>query len=197
MLIAYASFVTPASAGDAAQEQMRRGVELRKDNRDRDALREFQEAYALSPAAGIRAQIGLAEQALGEWTSSESDLQAALQADDPWIARNRQVLDQALEFVNSQLGWVDVHCNVNGAELVVNDSPVGRTPTDNALRTAAMPMVCLSTPKRGARRLRAPSPPVLAWPSWARAHGCFGGHSSVNARRWGFVSLPLQGRTKH
>ncbi len=137
MLIAYASFVTPASAGDAAQEHMRRGVELRKDNRDRDALREFQEAYALSPAAGIRAQIGLAEQALGEWTSSESDLQAALQADDPWIARNRQVLDQALEFVNSQLGWVDVHCNVNGAELVVNDSPVGRTPTDKAVRVAA------------------------------------------------------------
>jgi PEGA domain len=138
LLIAHASFVVPASAADAAQEHVRRGVELRKDNRDRDALREFQEeAYALSPTAGIRAQIGLAEQALGEWMSSESDLRAALQSDDPWIGRNREVLDQALEFVNSQLGWVHIHCNVNGAEFFVSESPVGRAPTDKAVRVAA------------------------------------------------------------
>src|SRR2546422_8347826 len=56
-----------------AEEHVSRGLELRKEDRDLDALAEFQLAYGIRPTSRVRAQIALAEQALGRWVVAESD----------------------------------------------------------------------------------------------------------------------------
>jgi hypothetical protein len=132
-----ASTAHAAGEGDV-DDLVRRGVELRREQRDREALQAFREAYRLAPTPRIRAQIGLAEQALGDWIAAEEDLRAALGSpDDAWIAKNSPALRSALETVERHLGWVFVEANVPGAEVAINGASVGRTPLPGPVRVVA------------------------------------------------------------
>jgi hypothetical protein len=115
-----------------------RGLELRRQHDDVGALALFQRAYSLEPTPRCRAQIALAEQALGQWVAAETDLQAALaQADDAWVARHRAALEQALGFVATHLGWLLIESNVRGAEVAINGASVGATPMAKPARVVA------------------------------------------------------------
>src|SRR5947209_3601580 len=90
--------VALAGGGDeaAADAAIRRGVDLRKQGRDMDALEEFRKAYAAARSPRALAQIALAEQALGRWVDAESDLDQALASkSDPWIRKNVATLNGA------------------------------------------------------------------------------------------------------
>src|SRR6185295_4814823 len=80
--------------GSADDEVMlRRGVDLRRQGRDEEALEMFRAAFRLRATPRARAQMGLAGQALGHWVEAEADISAAIGAhDDPWIARNMATL---------------------------------------------------------------------------------------------------------
>lgn len=120
---------SPARAGDAGADPLRRGVELRKEHRNEEALAEFQRAFAQDPSPVARAQIALAEQALARWPEAEHDLAEALTAtEDPWIASNRARLDEAMTAIARHLGWLEVRVNVTGAELLLDGHPIERTP---------------------------------------------------------------------
>jgi hypothetical protein len=120
---------SPARAGDASAEPLRRGVELRKEHRNEEALAEFQRAFAEDPSPVARAQIALAEQALARWPEAEHDLAEALSAtEDPWIASNRARLADAMSAITRHLGWLQVSVNVTGAELLLDGRPIERTP---------------------------------------------------------------------
>jgi serine/threonine-protein kinase len=128
-----------ASADDAenAESLVLRGLELRRQHDDVTALALFQRAYSLESTPRCRAQIALAEQSLGQWIAAETDLQAALaQADDAWIAQHRTALEQALGFVATHLGWLQIDSNVQGAEVAVNGASVGATPMAKPVRVA-------------------------------------------------------------
>src|SRR5258706_9469725 len=84
------------SAEVTADAALQRGIALRKEQRDQEALDEFRRAYALSPSPRARAQMALAEQALGHWLDADAGLGAALDAkEDAWIERNRASLEAA------------------------------------------------------------------------------------------------------
>lgn len=69
-----------------AEALINRGIELREHGKDDEALGVFKKAFAKSPTPRARAQVALAEQALGLWTAAESDLASCLAAaDDAWI----------------------------------------------------------------------------------------------------------------
>jgi hypothetical protein len=51
-----------------------RGIALRLEGRDLEALVEFERAYAMNPTPRARAQIALAHQALGAWVPAESEI---------------------------------------------------------------------------------------------------------------------------
>ena len=120
--------------GDALVQQ---GLELRRQNRDVEALAVFQRAYGLAPTPRLRAQVALAEQSLGQWIAAEADLHAALdESADPWITRNRATLEGALGFVSTHLGWLTVTSNVRGARVAVNGSSLGSVPMDKPARVA-------------------------------------------------------------
>lgn len=123
----------PPALGDeraaAAEVEISRGVELRRARRDAEALEAFERAYRLAPSGRVRAQIGLAEQALGRWVAAERSLDAALsEPQDLWIAKNRDVLAASLALVAGHLATVDVTSNVDCASLYVDGELAGPLP---------------------------------------------------------------------
>jgi hypothetical protein len=118
----------PVSADDPATESLiRRGVELRKADRNEDALDMFQKAHALTPSGRTLAQMGLAEFSLKRFVDAENHLAAALTTDLPWVVHNRAPLEQALASVRSHVAIVDI-VGPDGAEVAVNGRSVGRLP---------------------------------------------------------------------
>jgi hypothetical protein len=112
----------PITHGDAVNDQVERGLQLRRAHRDADALVLFRQAYEASPAPRTRAQIALAEQALGQWVEAEHDLRDALGAkDDPWIASHREALDGALHVIADHLGTLIVKTNAPAVEIRLDD----------------------------------------------------------------------------
>jgi hypothetical protein len=132
--LAIAWWAVPARADDV-DDLLHRGVELRRERRDAEALSAFEQAYAARPSARAMAQIGLAHQALGHWLSAERTLGAALAEErDPWIAENRAPLAAALETIERHLGWLEVTTNMVGSELWVDGALVGRLPSASPVR---------------------------------------------------------------
>jgi hypothetical protein len=114
------------------------GVALRRDHRDAEALELFRRAFALEPTPHAQAQMGLAEQSLGQWLAADSDLRTALAASpDDWITRNRPILEEALAFVAAHLGWIEISASAVGARVIVDGSLVGTTPLQEPVRARA------------------------------------------------------------
>jgi PEGA domain len=115
-----------------------RGIALRRQRRDAEALEQFRRSFALRAAPRTLAQIGLAEQALGRWVEAETDVHAALEASgDPWIARNRPILVAGLADIERHLGAIVVEADVPGAQLWVNGSRAAKLPLRGPLRVEA------------------------------------------------------------
>jgi hypothetical protein len=119
-------FATLGVAYDAAADEesvddlLRRGVALRREHRNEDALAVFQEILARAPTPSARAQLALAEQAIGRWIAAERDLDAALSVDDDkWIAKNRAALEGARTVIEAHLAWATVNVDVAGASITL------------------------------------------------------------------------------
>lgn len=118
---------TEETISDPAQ-LLELGVQLRREQQDARALAVFQRAYALEPSPRARAQVALAQQALGDWVDAEANLLAALALDDPWISANRGPLERALEVVRDALATLSIDSSLPGAEVYLNRRFLGRTP---------------------------------------------------------------------
>ena len=114
-----------------------RGLQLRREHRDSEALEVFRRTVKAFPSPRAHAQVALAEQALGQWVAAERDLRDALRAkDDPWIKSHKAALEGALEALGKHLGTLIVMTNVTPTEVFLNDTLVGELPMD-PLRVAA------------------------------------------------------------
>lgn len=122
-----------ASAQQSVETLVREGVELRRQGRDVEARDVFERAHALSPSARTRAQVALADQALGNWVVAELGLEEALAASaDPWVTRNEASLRAALEHARDALGTLRVELAEHSEGDVRLD---GRQLTQQALRS--------------------------------------------------------------
>jgi hypothetical protein len=140
VLFAAASSAPIARADDLSQSEdyVQRGIELRRQGKNREALSAFEQAYRLESATRTGAQIALAHQALGDWVEAEVGLQRALTfGDDPWIARYRDDLERALAIVRAHLGWLIVEANVAQGELVVDETSHRELPSSEPVRVVA------------------------------------------------------------
>lgn len=118
-----------AQGTDPADAAIRRGVDLRRQGQDDQALQQFKKAYELSPSPRALAQIGLAEQALGRWVDAETHLEAALGSKrDTWIQKNGAILRGALDAIAKHLGNVQVLGEPVGAEVLIQGKVVGHLP---------------------------------------------------------------------
>jgi hypothetical protein len=115
-----------APAADDAETLVTRGLELRRERRDAEALALFERAQTITPSPRTKAQIAFAEQALGLWTKAEEDLAAAMSArEDRWIQSHQPALADALEAIRRHLGSLEVRANVTSAELAIDGRVVG------------------------------------------------------------------------
>src|SRR6478609_9850715 len=114
-----------ALADEPVAKLVSRGLELRRERRDAEALALFQNAFATSASPMILAQIALAEQALGRWLPAEQDLNAALATHDGWVDTNRSALERALAVIQSHLSWLAVTSNVESAQLWLDEHNLG------------------------------------------------------------------------
>lgn len=129
-----------AAGGGASSEEalISRGIALRETRQDVAALDAFRRAYDLKKSPRALAQVALAEQALGRWAPAEADLGHALaRTDDPWIARNKTLLGQALAEIQDHLGWLQLAGGVPGAEVRVDGASVATLPLATPLRVNA------------------------------------------------------------
>jgi hypothetical protein len=109
---------------------VKKGTDLRRQGRDREALAEFQRAAQVNETPRVTAQIALAEQALGLWEDSWAHLKKALDHEgDPWIQKNHAVLQTALGVIEEHVGIVEIWGTPDGAEVLLDSRPIGRLPS--------------------------------------------------------------------
>lgn len=141
LAVALGSAPREASAEDAhgeAERLIRHGLELRRAHDDDGAEKEFHKAYDLVRTPRAAGQLGLAEQALGRWEDAHNHLGEAIRTgNDPWVAKNREVLDDAMTTIQGHLGRVEVIGDPEGAEVSVNGRPAGKLPLAEPVRVSA------------------------------------------------------------
>ncbi|MFO0606011.1 MAG: hypothetical protein U0324_22690 [Polyangiales bacterium] len=111
---------------DALEQQ---GNRARTERRDESAREAFAEAWALCHGPRALARLGLAEKALGRWLDAEEHLAAALATRDPWVSRQRAVLEVELVRAGDHVGEL----------LLVGEAPPGAVWSIGA-RTGTLPM---------------------------------------------------------
>jgi hypothetical protein len=129
------------SAGRAenpeADKFVARGIELRAQGKDNEALRAFQKAAEIDPDS-VRVQIHLATvyQALGNWLLADDYLSMALaRQNHPYVNRHRQTLEDAKRVIDSNIGRLEVEGEPVGAEVRLNGRLVGTLPLATPIRT--------------------------------------------------------------
>jgi len=127
----------PAAADADAEAHLKKGLELRRKGKDPEALAEFEEAMRISPSARARAQIGLAQMAIGLFEGAETNLSQVLSsnAEDPWVSSHRPALKDALAKIRTHLGTLNASGEPQGASVEVNGKAVGSLPCSVHVQT--------------------------------------------------------------
>jgi hypothetical protein len=126
---------TTARAQSSGEEDLnRRGIELRKAGNDAAARGVFQEMYDRFRSPRSAAQLGLAEQAVGRWEDAEAHVSEALRTpSDPWVAKHRAPLDQAIIAIRAHVARVEISGDPVGAEVLINGRSVGKLPLPRSI----------------------------------------------------------------
>ena len=127
-----------AQSAAEADKAIAHGVELREKGKDEEALDEFRRAYSLQPSPKARAQMALAEQALGMWVLAEDHLREALRSvEDPFVAKHKAALTAALGTIGLHLGSLEIRGEAPGAEVFIDGAKAGTLPFREPKRVEA------------------------------------------------------------
>jgi hypothetical protein len=130
-------------AADPAEveELIRKGNELRRQQRDPVALPYFRQAYDLDRSPRTSAQLGLVEAALGYWLAAEQHLAEALSSPGhPWLVQHLPLIQETLGKVRENLCELDVIGSPLGAEVLINGRTVGTLPLPRPIRLVSGPV---------------------------------------------------------
>src|SRR5687767_8112097 len=87
--------LAPSLALAQGDDLWERGVALRAEGRDAEALGAFEELHRQTGSSRALAQVALAEGALGRWSEAAAHMDEALAQPDDWVTRNRATLEEA------------------------------------------------------------------------------------------------------
>jgi tetratricopeptide (TPR) repeat protein len=161
-----ASLTSPAWAQDTARDVLpgssasvekgrahfQRGVELFREGDYRAALVEFKRSYESAPSYRILYNIGQTSFELQDYANALRAFERYLAeggADVP--ANRRTIVEGEIRKLQGRVARVDVEVNVAGAQITVDDAPVGTSPLSEPVLVSA-----------GVRRIAALKPPLVA-----------------------------------
>ena len=161
-----ASLTGPAWAQDSARDVLpgnsasvekgrghfQRGVELFREGDYRAALVEFKRSYESAPSYRILYNIGQTSFELQDYAN-------ALRAFERYLAEGgadvppsrRTIVEGEIRKLQGRVARVDVEVTVAGAQITVDDAPIGTTPLNEPVLVSA-----------GVRRIAAVKPPLVA-----------------------------------
>jgi tetratricopeptide (TPR) repeat protein len=124
------SNIAHAGANDeaSAKKRFEEGIAaLRKDDFSA-ALASFEESYSLQPKAAVLYNIGMCQKAMFHFVDAKKTLDRFMQEKDKG-QRESHTVDAvaALEEINQKIGKIAVESSVEGADLLVDARPVGKT----------------------------------------------------------------------
>lgn len=123
----------PATA-DQAKAHFQRGVELFREGDFRSALVEFRRAYDLSGNFKVLYNIGQTELQLQDYASGLRSLQRYLEGGGAEIEASRRAqVEDEIKRLAARVARVEVKADVQGAEVLVDDVVVGKTPLSEAI----------------------------------------------------------------
>ncbi len=134
--------VSPATLVVAQSAQsdplVREGIELRRAGRNDEALDRFRRAWSRTHSPISLGQMGLAEQAVGQWLSAEQHIREVLSlTGEDWVVRNRASLEQAYSVIQQHIGLIEVVGQPDGAVVLINGRPAGTLPLNSPIRSEA------------------------------------------------------------
>lgn len=127
----------PAAAAaetDEARARFTRGVQLFREGDFRSALVEFRRSYELSKNFKVLYNIGQTEFELQDYAGALRAFQRYLEAGGTEIeAARRTQVEEDIKKLGARVARIDIKSNVEGAEVLVDDVPVGKTPLSEAV----------------------------------------------------------------
>ncbi len=161
-----ASLTGPVWAQDAARDVLpgssasvekgrghfQRGVELFREGDYRAALVEFKRSYESAPSYRILYNIGQTNFELQDYAGALRAFERYLAEGGSDVPPNRRtIVDGEIRKLQGRVARVDVEVNVAGAQITVDDAPVGTSPLSEPVLVSA-----------GVRRIAAIKPPLVA-----------------------------------
>lgn len=117
-----------------AQAFFEEGLRLAKGNDPRGALTAFREAYARFPSFRVLYNIGQLCARTGDGGCAVRSYERYLRDGDKEVpAKRRKEVEAEIRQLSRTLGRLTVTTSVTGAEVFVDDEPVGRTPMSDAV----------------------------------------------------------------
>lgn len=137
---------SPARAQDDATEKARarffQGVELYKEGSFEAALAEFKQAYQLSPSYRVLFNVGQTYFELHDYANSYLTLKEYVQRGGDELSTNRRAqVDELFQKLEKRIARIDVDCNVDGADIRVDEISAGISPLP-------LPILVNSGPRR-------------------------------------------------
>ncbi|MEZ4297109.1 MAG: PEGA domain-containing protein [Polyangiaceae bacterium] len=147
---------SPVSAAQAeAEQRFRRGIELYKEGDFAQALIELKRAYSLAPNYKVLFNIGQVQFELGEYAGALRTFEKYLAEGGAEVPEEKQVSVKAdLQKLRLRVGRIEIVTPTEGAEVSIDDVPVGKTPlAEQLLVTAGRRRVTLSHAGRTLNRV--------------------------------------------
>jgi hypothetical protein len=132
--VVVSAFADPPSvaATREAGKHFARGVSLYSEADYTGALVEFKRTYSIAPNSTVLYNIGETEYQLQHYANALKMLEQYL-AEAGAMASHRTEVEATVEQLRSRVGSINVTTNVAGAEILVDDESVGRTPLPQAV----------------------------------------------------------------
>ncbi|HEY4013442.1 MAG TPA: PEGA domain-containing protein [Polyangiaceae bacterium] len=142
------AFAQDDAGGTEAGRHFRRGVDLYGEADYAGALVEFKRAYALSPSSAALYNVGEAQFQMQDYAGALKTFRRFLAEFGPGEGHRAEV-ERSIDVLRTRVGHVAVTTVPAGADLSVDDQPVGKTPLgESVLVSVGRRKVVASMPGR-------------------------------------------------
>jgi len=119
---------------EEARQRYARGLQLYNESNFEAARVEFERAYELAPSYKILYNVGLSCEQLGDYVQALRTLERYLREGGADVSDERKAeVTKELAQIRPRIAKVNITTNIPGADLQVDDSPVGRAPKEAVL----------------------------------------------------------------